>query len=344
MKSDEYFIGVCLKLAEKGLGYTAPNPIVGSVLVYDGEIIGQGYHQKYGEAHAEVNCINSVKDTNRHLISKSTLYVSLEPCNHFGKTPPCTNFILKHKIPKVVIGCQDPFDKVQGSGVSMLRENGVEVVESVLEAECQYANKRFFTFHTKKRPYIILKWAQSNEGFIASNMEEQIWLTGEISKILVHRWRSEEAAILVGYNTAKIDNPKLTNRSGEGLNPMRIVIDRYLSLTGDCSLINDNLPTIILNEVKDDLKGEKHYMKIDFSISIPKQILNLLYQINLQSVIIEGGAKTLNLFIDEKLWDEARVFETQKEIELGIKVNELVKPFARKELVGNDTLKIYYNN
>ena len=344
MKSDEYFIGVCLKLAEKGLGYTAPNPIVGSVLVYDGEIIGQGYHQKYGEAHAEVNCINSVKDTNRHLISKSTLYVSLEPCNHFGKTPPCTNFILEHKIPKVVIGCQDPFDKVQGSGVSMLRENGVEVVDSVLEAECQYTNRRFFTFHTKKRPYIILKWAQSNEGFIASNMEEQIWLTGEISKILVHRWRSEEASILVGYNTAKIDNPKLTNRSGEGLNPMRIVIDRYLSLTGDCSLINDNLPTIIFNEVKDDLKGEKHYKKIDFSISIPKQILNLLYQINLQSVIIEGGAKTLNLFIDEKLWDEARVFETQKEIGQGIKVNELVKPFARKELVGNDTLKIYYNN
>jgi len=344
MKEHEVFMNRCIELATLGLGNVAPNPIVGAVLVHEDRIIGEGYHEQFGAAHAEVNCINAVKPEDKYLISEATLYVSLEPCNHFGKTPPCTNLIIENKIKKAVIGCQDPFDKVKGSGISQLRESGIEVTESILEAACQFANRRFFSLHTKKRPYIILKWAQSKEGFIASDKAEQTWLTGEDSKKLVHQWRSEEAAILVGFNTAKIDNPKLTNRSGKCKNPLRLVIYKNLSLYPSVELLNDDLPTVIFNAKLNEKKMEKKYEQIDFETSLPKQILSYLFQNEIQSIIIEGGAKTLKLFIEENLWDEVRVFETQKAIDNGIRVNQLQIPFATETLIGEDTLKTYYNS
>lgn len=342
MNSDKHFMKLCLELAEQGLGYAVPNPIVGAVLVYNNRIIGKGLHEYYGGPHAEVNCIHSVSVADNHLVSNSTLYVSLEPCNHFGKTPPCTHLIIENKIKKVVIGCQDPFDKVKGSGIQRLKENEVEVVYGVLEAECEFANRRFLTFHVKKRPYVILKWAQSKEGFMAPDNGTQVWLTGDAAKAKVHEWRSQEAAILVGYNTAKIDNPKLTNRSGKGKNPLRIVIDKERSLSSSLHLLSDDFPTVIFNEIGNETKGNKVFVKLNFELSLPEQILSYLYQMEIQSVIIEGGANTLNMFIDSNLWDEARVFETAKEIERGFGVNPLSRDVFTEEIIGRDTLKTYF--
>src|SRR5258706_6298419 len=263
----------CLELATLGAGNVAPNPMVGAVLVYHGRIIGEGYHQKYGEAHAEPNSIASVKEEDRKLISQSTMYVSLEPCVHFGKTPPCADLIIKHKIPKVVIGCRDPFKEVNGRGIEKLKAAGVETEPGVLEKECKELNKRFFTFHTKHRPYIILKWAQTANGKMSGQGRDRLYISNEFTNRLVHKWRSEEAAILVGTNTALLDDPQLTTRLWTGNNLVRMVIDMDLKLPSSLRLFDDEASTIIFNTIKHDLKEEA------FIPSTPGKAETVFYQV-----------------------------------------------------------------
>lgn len=310
----------CLQLAQLGAGYVAPNPMVGAVLVYDNAIIGEGFHQHYGKAHAEVNCIANVAEHNKWLIEKSTLYVSLEPCAHFGKTPPCADLIIKYKIPHVVIGCRDSFAAVDGKGIEKLKAAGVNVTVGVLEAEAIDLNKRFFTFHQKKRPYIILKWAQSSNEKIAGNDDKRIFISNEFTNRLVHQWRAEEAAIMVGTNTALKDDPALTARLYPGSNPVRLVIDLDLKLPATLKLFDSTVKTIVFNQYKDEQAEMLSYYKIDKSNKVIPQILNVLYQLQIQSVIIEGGAKLLQSFIDENLWDEARVI-TNMEMKIAEGIN-----------------------
>ena len=316
----------CLELGSFGAGCVSPNPMVGAVLVYNDRIIGEGYHQQYGEAHAEVNCINSVKQEDRELISNSTLYVSLEPCAHFGKTPPCADFIIKHKIPKCVIGCRDPFKEVDGKGIEKLRAAGVDVKVGVLENECKELNKRFFTFHTEQRPYVILKWAQTTDGFIATSpqtplqgrgasensddkkvVHDRLLISNEYSNRLVHKWRSEEAAILIGTNTALLDDPALTTRLWTGPSPVRLVLDMNLRLPSSLKIFNDVARTIIFNSKKQEEKANLLYYQLNKEDNVIHQIMNALYELRIQSILVEGGAKLLQSFIDESLWDEARV-------------------------------------
>ncbi len=300
----------CLQLAALGAGNVAPNPMVGAVLVNNDLIIGEGYHMQYGQAHAEVNCINSVASADRHLIPQSTLYVSLEPCSHFGKTPPCADLIIREKIKKVVVGCRDPFKEVNGKGIEKLQQSGVEVVTQILERECSELNRRFFTFHTKHRPYIILKWAQSNDGFIAGENYQngkRTFISNDTSNRLVHKWRSEEAAILVGTNTALLDDPSLTTRLWMGANPIRLVIDRHLKLPLSLQLLNGAVRTIVFNLIKHEDRGNLMYYQVAGDTDLLHQILNALCQQLLNSVIVEGGAQLLQSFIDEGLWDEARI-------------------------------------
>jgi len=298
----------CLQLAKQGAGNVAPNPMVGAVLVYEGRIIGEGYHQQYGQAHAEVNCIDSVKKEDEHLIVLSTLYVSLEPCAHYGKTPPCADMIIKKKIPKVVIGCRDPFAEVNGKGIEKLLSAGVEVVQNILEKECVGLNKCFFTFYTQHRPYIILKWAQSANGKIGNN-NKRVSISNEFTNRLVHKWRSEEASILVGTNTAMIDDPSLNVRLWNGSNPVRLVVDMELKLPQHLHLFDQQQKTIVFNTIKHEDLPNLLYYQVTHDVSIVHQITNALYQMKLQSVLIEGGAKLLQSFIDENIWDEARVIE-----------------------------------
>ncbi|MDX1720703.1 MAG: bifunctional diaminohydroxyphosphoribosylaminopyrimidine deaminase/5-amino-6-(5-phosphoribosylamino)uracil reductase RibD, partial [Salegentibacter mishustinae] len=324
MNIHEKYIKRCIELAKNGLGATYPNPLVGSVIVHRDSIIGEGWHQKAGAPHAEVNAVNSVKDES--LLKKSTIYVSLEPCSHFGKTPPCSDLIIAKGIKKVVIGTVDPFAEVAGRGIKKLMEAGCEVQVGVLEQECQDLNKRFFTFHQKKRPYIILKWAQTADGFIAPKIQEKrepVWITNQYSKQLVHKWRSEEQSILVGTNTAIADNPKLNTRLWKGENPVRVVIDKDLKIPQESALFDGTIKTIVLteNEKKSD-NNNLAFEKLDFQQDLPNQICEVLYRHNLQSVIIEGGAKTLQTFIDTDLWDEARVFTGISEFHKGIKAPE----------------------
>ena len=331
----------CLDLASKGLENVSPNPLVGSVIVYENKIIGEGYHMEYGKEHAEVNAITSVKD--KSLLPKSTLYVNLEPCAHFGKTPPCSNLIIEHKIPKVVIGCVDTFSEVSGKGIIKMEKAGIEVVVGVLENECRELNKRFFTFHEKKRPYIILKWAESKDSFIApNNQTAPFWMTSNDSKKLVHKWRSEEDAILVGRITAEKDNPSLTVREVIGKNPIRIVIDKDLKLSKKLNLFNNEARTIIFNALKTKEINLNYYIKIDFN-NLIKCILQELYKQKIQSLIIEGGAKTLQSFIDKKLWDESRIFIANKTIVEGIKSPNIDGEIIIKEDVGEDVLAILFN-
>ena len=331
----------CIELASKGIGHVSPNPLVGSVIVYNGKIIGEGYHQNYGKAHAEVNAIASVKDKN--FLPKSTLYVNLEPCSHFGKTPPCANLIIEHKIPKVVIGSIDSFSKVSGKGIDRMKNAGIEVEVGVLEKESRELNKRFFTFQEKKRPYIILKWAESKDGYIApKNQTAPFWMTSSESKKLVHKWRAEETAILVGRVTAEKDNPSLTVREVEGKNPIRIVIDKDLKLSTDLNLFNNDAKTIVFNAIKSEENDTNRFIKIDFNILI-KSILNELYKQNIQSVIIEGGSKTIQSFIDENMWDEARIFTTKKELKDGVKAPNIEGEMSIKEEISGDVLEILFN-
>ena len=332
----------CLKLALKGMGHVAPNPMVGCVIVYKGKVIGKGYHNKFGLHHAEVNAINSV--VNKNLLNKSTLYVNLEPCTHFGKTPPCTDLIIKNKIPKVVIGCMDSFSKVSGKGIKQMQNKGIEVVVGVLKKESRELNKRFFTFHEKKRPYIILKWAESQDKFIApANQQEPFWMTTDKAKRLIHKWRSQEDAILVGRITAEKDNPSLTVRKAKGQNPIRIVIDKYLKLSNDLSLFNSEARTIIFNGIKSEENFTNQFVLINFKYLI-NNILEELHKQNIQSVIIEGGSKTLQSFISANQWDQARVFTANKQLKNGVKAPSIKGKILSEEQVDTDFLKIIVND
>lgn len=340
--TDEQYMQRCIQLAKKGAGNVAPNPMVGAILVYNDLIIGEGFHKKYGEAHAEVNCVNSVKEDDEHLIEKSILFVSLEPCAHFGKTPPCTNLIIQKKIKKVVIGCQDIFKEVSGKGIQKLNDAGIEVILGVLQKECLELNKRFFTFHQKQRPYIILKWAQSINGKIGSLKGERILISNDYSNRVVHKWRSEEAAILVGTNTALNDNPSLTTRLWKGKNPVRIVIDKELKLPSSLKVFNNDTDTIIFNKIKNGSDSNIRFIKIDPD-NFLQFILHSLYNLNIQSVLVEGGAKTLQSFIDKGLWDETRVITNKKLIiEEGVDAPQLKEAVLEKQEKYFSDLISYY--
>ncbi len=301
--------------------------MVGAVIVYKGKIISEGYTSAFGGNHAEVNAINAIKD--KSVLKKSTLYVTLEPCSHYGKTPPCSDLIVANAIPNVVIGCIDDNPEVAGKGIKKLIASGCKVTVGVLEAECKALHKRFFTFHNKQRPYIILKWAESNDGFIAPKTKEQqspVWITNMRSRQLVHKWRAEEQAILVGTNTVLADNPSLTVRDWTGENPMRVVLDKNAMLSKTAAVFNNDAQTIVLTE------------------TTARSICNALYQKNITSVIIEGGAKTLQLFIDEGFWDEARVFSGSIEFKDGVKAPKFSGALISVEHLLNDTLRIYKND
>ncbi len=297
----------CIDIALLGAGTVAPNPMVGAVLVHNDRIIAEGYHMHYGQAHAEVNCINAVALADNNLIEQSTLYVSLEPCAHFGKTPPCADLIIKNKIPRVVIGCRDPFDKVAGKGIEKLQAAGVEVLSPILESKCQQLNKRFITFHAKCRPYIILKWAQTADGFIGNNDHSRLMISNEYSNRLVHKWRSEEAAILVGTHTARYDNPSLTTRLWQGKNPVRLVIDRQLQLPTSLQIFDHSARTIVFNEVKQEETENITFYQCNKDNSLITTLCDALYKLNIQSVLVEGGRTLLQSFIDKNAFDEIRI-------------------------------------
>ncbi|MGM1056818.1 MAG: bifunctional diaminohydroxyphosphoribosylaminopyrimidine deaminase/5-amino-6-(5-phosphoribosylamino)uracil reductase RibD [Bacteroidota bacterium] len=353
MKIHEKYIKRCIQLAQNGLGTTYPNPLVGSVLTYQNKIIGEGWHRKAGEPHAEVNAIGAVKDPS--LLKKSTIYVSLEPCSHYGKTPPCSDLIIASGIKKVVIGIVDPFAKVRGRGIKKLLDAGCEVSVGILEDECRELNKRFFTFHEKKRPYIILKWALTENNFIAPSSKEErvpVWITNKYSRQIVHKWRSEEQAILVGTNTAIADNPKLNTRLWEGSNPVRILIDQNLRTPIGSALLDRSVKTIVITSQasKNSFtppeigKNELILEAIDFNKEIASQIADVLYTHDLQSVIIEGGGKTLQTFINAGLWDEARIFTGEALFPEGVKAPDFKGKLAREQNLGSDKLKIYIND
>jgi len=333
----------CFELALKGAGTVAPNPMVGAVLVYNDTIIGEGFHAAYGKAHAEVNCINSVPADKKQYISKSSLYVSLEPCAHFGKTPPCADLIIANKIPLVIIGCSDPFAAVAGKGIAKLKAAGVEVITGVLEKEAEDLNKRFFTFHEQQRPYIILKWAQSKDKKIGRHNSERIFISNEITNRLVHKWRSEEAAVLVGTNTAAKDNPALTTRLVSGNNPVRLVIDKNLKLPPSLQLFDGSVTTIVFNFKKQEDKGKLFFIKLDETKKIIPQVLHTLYNQQLQSLIVEGGAALLQSFIDEGIWDEARVItNTEMIIDEGVQAPLLQQhQKIKEEILGTDTITYF---
>jgi diaminohydroxyphosphoribosylaminopyrimidine deaminase/5-amino-6-(5-phosphoribosylamino)uracil reductase len=299
--------------------------MVGSILVYNDRIIGEGYHQQYGQAHAEVNCVNSVAEDDRTFIPESTIYVSLEPCAHFGKTPPCADLIIEKGIKSVVVGCRDPFSEVNGKGIEKLKAAGIHVQVGVLEKECLEINKRFFTFHTQHRPFIVLKWAQTADGKIANEDYSRVLISNAYSNRLVHQWRSQQMAILVGTNTALFDDPSLTTRLWPGKDPIRLVVDMDLRLPVTLKLFNGTIPTIVFNKHKHTLELKKNrewpatdlqYYQVTEDISLVHQIANALYQSQIQSVLVEGGAQLLQSFIDEGVWDDAYLI-TNEELILG---------------------------
>ncbi|AZA58676.1 bifunctional diaminohydroxyphosphoribosylaminopyrimidine deaminase/5-amino-6-(5-phosphoribosylamino)uracil reductase RibD [Chryseobacterium shandongense] len=335
---DEFYIKRCIELASKALGKTYPNPLVGSVIVYNDQIIGEGYHHKAGENHAEINAINSVHD--KSLISESTIYVSLEPCAHYGKTPPCALKIKELGFKKVVIGAMDSHDKVNGKGKKIIQDAGIEVVSGVLEKECVQLNKRFFTFHEKKRPYIILKWAQSGDGFIDKDCKP-VSISNSLVNQFVHQLRADEHAILVGTNTALNDNPTLTVRNVEGENPIRILIDFELKVPQDFNIYNQEARTIVINSVKDEEKGNIRFIKIEKE-NFLIELMNALYREQVQSVIIEGGRFTLQQFIDEDLWDEAIVIENKNlKLEKGTRAPEFNIKSERAETFRDNLIQFY---
>jgi diaminohydroxyphosphoribosylaminopyrimidine deaminase/5-amino-6-(5-phosphoribosylamino)uracil reductase len=327
MNIHEKYIKRCIEIAKNGLGTTRPNPMVGSVIVYNDAIIGEGFTSKYGSNHAEVNAIKSVLD--KSLLKKATLYVTLEPCSHFGKTPPCSDLIIKSQIPNVVIGCIDDNEQVAGKGIKKLKEAGCNVTVGVLENACKNHHKRFFTFHNKKRPYIILKWAETQDGFIApetKNEQKPVWISNIYSRQLVHKWRAEEQAILIGTNTVIEDNPSLTVRDWKGENPIRVVLDKKGILSKDFNVFNEQAKTTIIKETS------------------AKAICEKLFESDINSIIIEGGAKTLQIFINENLWDEARVFTGDVSFIKGIKSPKFSGILISEEKIDSDILKTYTNS
>lgn len=342
MNTHEKYIKRCIELAKNGFGTTYPNPMVGSVIVYNDQIIGEGWHKKAGEPHAEVNAVRSVKD--KSLLKKATIYVSLEPCSHFGKTPPCCDLIIANEIPNVVVGTVDPNEKVAGKGIKKLIEAGVNVTVGILETECYELNKRFFTFHNKNRPYIVLKWAESQDGFLAPEKQidqerKPVWITNTYSRQLVHKWRSEEQAILVGTQTVIDDNPKLNVRDWYGNNPVRVVLDQNNRISKESFIFDDTVKTIIFTKSESSFSAENTTFEvIDFNQNIIPQILAVLYQNQIQSIIIEGGLKTLQAFIDHDIWDEARIFIGKNTFVKGTKAPIIQKKTRAKTCIQNDEL------
>lgn len=341
----ELYMQRCLELALKGKGNVSPNPMVGCVIVHDNNIIGEGYHQKFGEAHAEVNAINNVLqkygDQAATLLANATAYVSLEPCAHFGKTPPCADLLVKHQLKKVVIGNTDPFDGVNGKGIDKLKNAGIEVLSGILDEECRMVNRRFFTRVTQQRPYLILKWAQTANGFFAPTDQTQRWISGPEAKTLTHEWRSEEDAILVGKNTVLADNPQLNTRDVKGKNPIRIVIDKRLEIPANYHIFNDESKTIIFNEVKTEVVGNLHFIQMeDMHFYLPQKLAYQLYLMDIQSVIIEGGTHLLSQFIHDGLWDEARIFTANTTWESGLQAPKINGQLMEEISVGNDKLQV----
>lgn len=319
MTKDEKYIRRCIQLARNGMCNAAPNPMVGAVIVHNDRIIGEGYHARCGEGHAEVNAIRSVKDES--LLQESTIYVSLEPCSHYGKTPPCADLIIRKGIPRVVVGCVDPFSLVSGRGIQKLKDAGIDVKVGVLEAECRQLIKRFVTFNTQQRPYITLKWAESADGFIDINREEgqPVVLSTPITLMYVHKQRAEHHAILVGRRTALLDNPSLTTRNWYGKNPVRLVIDKELTLPTSLKLFDGSAPTWIFTAQDKASTSQVTFFKLDFSRSILPQILQKLYENKLQALLVEGGSQLLQSFIDEGLWDEIYTEHSAIVLENGVK-------------------------
>lgn len=343
MKTDEWYIQRCIDLALKGKGNVAPNPMVGAVIVLNDEIIGEGYHEQYGQAHAEVNAVNAVQ--NKALLKDATIYVSLEPCAHVGKTPPCADLIVQHQFKRVVVGCLDSYSEVSGKGIQRMREHSIQVDVGVMEQECRELNKRFFTFHERKRPYIILKWAQTVDGFmdpLRTNNEKGIyWITHPETKKVVHQWRAEEAAIMVGKNTAIVDNPSLTTREFKGKNPIRILLDSHLETPINANLFNDEAQTLIFNLDKSAIESSNEWIKVDkMDLAV---ILSVLHQKNIQSVIVEGGKQILEQFIASNLWDEARVLIGENVFLEGLAAPLLNESVVRSTELGKDRLNCYKN-
>ena len=326
-----------LELAQKGLGNVSPNPMVGCVIVHDVKIIGEGWTQPYGGAHAEVQAVNSVENTT--LLSVSTAYVTLEPCAHFGKTPPCADLLIESQIKKVVIACVDPNPVVAGKGINMLKEAGIEVGVGLMEKEALEINKRFFKSVIEKRPYIILKWAETADGFIARENFDSKWISNEYSRKLVHKWRSEEDAIMVGTNTAKHDNPKLNVRDWEGKNPIRVVIDKNLRLTKTLNLFDGSQPTICYNLITNSKDENLEYVKLD-TLHFLDELLKDLSKRKIQSIIIEGGSGLINSFIKNNIWDEARFFITPIIFVKGIKSPELNLNYIDIKDIQDDSLNV----
>lgn len=335
------FMRRALELAELGKGRVSPNPMVGCVIVHDEQIIGEGYHEVYGGPHAEPNAISSVK--NPDLLKESTVYVTLEPCAHWGKTPPCAELLIKHQVKKVVIGAVDTNPLVGGKGIAMLKEAGVEVVSGVLESNVREQNRRFFTAMEKKRPYILLKWAETADGFVARKNYDSKWISNSYSRQLVHQWRAEEDAILVGKNTLIHDNPTLNVRDAVGKNPIRIVIASSLDSHSAYHMLDGTIPTLIFNQDKEQQAANLEFIQLSDTRDLPK-ILDVLYQRNIGSVLVEGGSQLLQSFVSTNLWDEARIFRSFQKFEDGIAAPKLSGTITQELDVMGDKLTVYYNN
>ncbi|MBS1637482.1 MAG: bifunctional diaminohydroxyphosphoribosylaminopyrimidine deaminase/5-amino-6-(5-phosphoribosylamino)uracil reductase RibD [Bacteroidetes bacterium] len=336
----------CLDLARKGLGHVAPNPMVGAVLVYNDRIVAEGYHEQYGKAHAEVNAFNNLKDSS--VLSQCTLYVNLEPCAHHGKTPPCADLVIQKGVKRLVVGNLDTNPLVAGKGIARIRAAGIDVTQGILDKECRELNRRFFTFHEQKRPYVILKWAQTGNGFISRNplpeSKEDNWITGPESKRLVHQWRSEEQAILVGRKTVEADNPQLTTRLIDGKSPLRLVIDKDLKLDSSLAVFNAEAHTIVFTALENEDVSHIRFVTLDFSRDIIPQILRYLHEHGISSLIVEGGTTLLQSFIDLNVWDEARVFvNTHKVFETGLRAPHIRMAHVQPINSGTDQLYIIQN-
>ncbi len=337
----EFFMRRALDLARLGIGLTSPNPMVGCVIEHNGLIIGEGWHRKAGEPHAEVTAFASVVRT--ELLPGSNVYVTLEPCSHFGKTPPCSNLIVSKNVSKVFVGCVDPNPLVAGSGIEKIVNSGIKVVSGLLTNECADLNSRFFTYHRKERPYIVLKWAQSADFYLdprkSKNRLDQVVVSGAESSVLTHKWRSNEDSILVGANTVRIDNPELNVRKWQGKNPVRIVIDQNLKLEDSCKIFMDGEPTIIINDKISTTKSYTEYIKLDFNNFLP-HLMEELYTRNIQSILVEGGGFTLQKFIDNHLWDEARIYTSNHKFNGGLPAPRIEHGSIEKYSIGKDSLSI----
>ena len=345
--TDNFFMQRALDLAAKGAGRVSPNPMVGAVLVHDGKIIGEGYHEQFGQSHAEINCLHAVNDELRHLIPASTMYVTLEPCAHQGKTPPCADRLVLEGLKTVVIATTDPNPLVNGKGIAILKKAGIEVRIGILEQAAQFQNRRFFTSCQKGRPYILLKWAQTGDGFISSGTPDRLKITSHKTDVLVHQWRSEEDAILIGRQTALLDDPLLTNRHTDGPSPLRIVLDSNNSLPTTLKMFNDGNPVVIINRHKDLQEGSLRYKKIEKDINYWNNFFNFLHELNIQGLMVEGGAQLISTMIEGGYWDEIRVLINQtKHIISGIPAPALPTNIGKTDhqQIGDELLHIYYKS